>query len=98
MLFITIGILSANSPRAYCSVPFLEEAVLEHKADLGPALDGDADRFGVIDRNGRLPVPKRDPDPALHYLLEKRRWRGLWLVPWLLPICETALRLTTVFL
>jgi len=32
----------------------LRDAVLEHKADLGFAFDGDADRLGVIDRNGKI--------------------------------------------
>ncbi len=31
---------------------WLKEAVLKHKADFGIALDGDADRLGVIDNNG----------------------------------------------
>lgn len=30
----------------------LEKAVVEHKADLGIAFDGDADRCGIIDENG----------------------------------------------
>lgn len=32
----------------------LKAAVLEHKADLGLGLDGDADRLGVMDESGRL--------------------------------------------
>lgn len=32
----------------------LRAAVLAHKADLGLGLDGDADRLGVMDENGRL--------------------------------------------
>ncbi len=32
----------------------LKKAVLEHKADLGIALDGDADRIGAIDSKGRV--------------------------------------------
>lgn len=33
---------------------FLREAVLENKADLGIGLDGDGDRVGVLNRNGKL--------------------------------------------
>jgi len=32
----------------------LKKAVVEHGADLGIAYDGDGDRFGVIDRKGRI--------------------------------------------
>jgi phosphomannomutase / phosphoglucomutase len=32
----------------------LQEAVLQHKADLGIAFDGDADRIGAIDNNGTV--------------------------------------------
>lgn len=36
------------------NVGALRQAVLAHKADLGMGLDGDGDRLGVIDANGRL--------------------------------------------
>ena len=32
----------------------LKRAVKEHKADLGIAFDGDADRIGSIDENGKV--------------------------------------------
>jgi phosphomannomutase len=54
----------------------LKQAVLEEKADLGLALDGDADRFGVIDRDGSYVTPNEVLYLLLHYLLEYRRWRG----------------------
>jgi alpha-D-glucose phosphate-specific phosphoglucomutase len=54
----------------------LREMVLEKKADLGLALDGDADRFGVIDRGGEYLSPNEVLALLLYYLLEHRRWRG----------------------
>lgn len=54
----------------------LRETVLEHRADLGLALDGDADRFGVIDRGGEYLSPNEVLALLLYYLLEHRRWRG----------------------
>jgi phosphoglucosamine mutase len=40
--------VGATAPKA------LSEAVVEHKADLGIALDGDADRLIMVDNNGRI--------------------------------------------
>lgn len=37
----------------------LQQAVLDHQADLGLAFDGDADRIGVIDSSGKLIWPDR---------------------------------------
>lgn len=54
----------------------LRDAVLAARADLGLALDGDADRFGVIDRDGSYITPNEILYLLLHYLLEYRRWRG----------------------
>ncbi len=54
----------------------LREAVLEKGADIGLALDGDADRFGVIDRNGKYYSPNQILPLILYYLLEDRNWRG----------------------
>ncbi len=54
----------------------LKEKVLAARADLGLALDGDADRFGVIDRDGSYITPNEVLYLLLHYLLEYRRWRG----------------------
>jgi alpha-D-glucose phosphate-specific phosphoglucomutase len=62
-------------PTAACLSP-LREAVLAQKADLGLALDGDADRFGVIDQNGDYLSPNEILTLLLYYLLEQRRWRG----------------------
>lgn len=62
-------------PTAACLSP-LRDAVLAHKADLGLALDGDADRFGVIDRNGDYLSPNEILTLLFYYLLDQRRWRG----------------------
>jgi len=54
----------------------LRDAVLEKGADIGLALDGDADRFGVIDQQGEYYSPNRILPLILYYLLEDRNWRG----------------------
>jgi phosphomannomutase/phosphoglucomutase len=41
-------------PTVEANLEDLKSAVLEHKADLGIALDGDADRIGAIDSQGRV--------------------------------------------
>ncbi|MDD3315128.1 MAG: phosphoglucomutase/phosphomannomutase family protein [Syntrophaceticus sp.] len=62
-------------PSAACLAP-LREAVLEKGADIGLALDGDADRFGVIDSDGEYLSPNEMLPLILYYLLEDRNWRG----------------------
>ncbi len=54
----------------------LKKAVLESQADLGLALDGDADRFGVIDGQGEYLSPNEILPLLLDYLIEDRNWRG----------------------
>ncbi len=54
----------------------LKRAVMQEQADLGLALDGDADRFGVIDRDGSYISPNEVIYMLLHYLTEYRNWRG----------------------
>jgi len=41
------------------NLKWLQHAVLEHQADVGIALDGDADRIGVVDNTGRAILPDR---------------------------------------
>lgn len=36
------------------NMKMLQEAVLKNKADLGIAVDGDADRLGIVDENGKI--------------------------------------------
>ena len=54
----------------------LKQAVVRGHADLGLALDGDGDRFGVIDRDGSYLSPNEIIYMVLHYLTEYRNWRG----------------------
>ena len=56
----------ATSPKALC------EAVLTHRADLGIALDGDADRIQMIDAAGKL----YDGDQLLHAIVKSRVRHG----------------------
>lgn len=45
------------------------KAVIDNKADLGVALDGDADRFGVIDSKGTYLTPNKALTLMLWYML-----------------------------
>jgi len=49
----------------------LQEAVREERAVLGLATDGDADRFGVVDRNSRVVPPNLVLATLVDYLLGK---------------------------
>jgi len=54
----------------------LRQAIRAHKAALGLATDGDADRFGVLDEKGNF-VQVHDLMPMLfEYLVETRGWSG----------------------
>lgn len=50
----------------------LKEWVLEEKANMGLAMDGDADRFGIIDADGTFITPNQFL-PLLYYHLVKSR-------------------------
>ncbi|MCW3488769.1 phosphoglucomutase/phosphomannomutase family protein [Dethiobacter alkaliphilus] len=54
----------------------LAEKVKETKADIGVALDGDADRLGVIDPSGRYYSPNEILTLFMEYLIESRGWEG----------------------
>jgi phosphoglucosamine mutase len=56
----------ATSPKALC------EAVLAHGADLGVALDGDADRLQMVDARGQL----YDGDQLLYAIVRSRARHG----------------------
>lgn len=54
----------------------LKAAVLSHGAILGLALDGDADRFGVVDDRGQYWSPNRILYLLLQHILQTRSIRG----------------------
>ncbi len=54
----------------------LTHAVREHDAHLGLATDGDADRFGIIDRGGEFIEANIFLALAADYLLSERPWPG----------------------
>ena len=54
----------------------LAQSVISNRAAVGLAVDGDADRFGVIDGNGQF-VQIHDLLPILfEYLIKSRGWKG----------------------
>lgn len=58
------------------SLDQLRQLLKETGADLGLALDGDADRFGIIDSNGQYIRPNQFLPLLYYHLMEVRGWRG----------------------
>ena len=54
----------------------LQQAVLEHHADVGIATDGDADRLGIVDEQGRYVSANEVLVLLYYYLLAFRGWKG----------------------
>ncbi|MBI4371805.1 MAG: phosphoglucomutase/phosphomannomutase family protein [Elusimicrobia bacterium] len=54
----------------------LSEAVTARKAAAGLALDGDADRFGLVDENGSYLTPCQVFPMLALYLIERRKLKG----------------------
>ncbi len=54
----------------------LREAVLRQKASIGIAVDGDADRIGIIDDKGRYLPPHTVMPLILLHLIENRKLKG----------------------
>jgi alpha-D-glucose phosphate-specific phosphoglucomutase len=54
----------------------LIDIVKSGKADIGLALDGDADRFGIIDKNGRYISPNQVISILLVHLIKNRKYSG----------------------
>ncbi|HTG44833.1 MAG TPA: phosphoglucomutase/phosphomannomutase family protein [Verrucomicrobiae bacterium] len=50
--------------------------ILSGKASLGLGLDGDADRFGIVDKDGTWLTPNRVLALALYHLKKNRGWTG----------------------
>ena len=62
-------------------LPDLKRAVVNYKCDLGLALDGDGDRFGIVDGQGVFVDPNRLAYLLFEYLLNTRTFRG--------PVCRS---------
>lgn len=62
-------------------LPDLSRAVVNYKYDLGLALDGDGDRFGIIDEQGEFIDPNRFAYMLFEHLLTTRTFRG--------PVCRS---------
>lgn len=54
----------------------LQYAVKEHRADVGIATDGDADRLGIIDEQGNYITANETLALLYSYLLDKKGWKG----------------------
>ena len=54
----------------------LKHAVVSFNAQIGLALDGDADRFGIIDQEGNYIAPNEFLYLVLNHLLKTRTFRG----------------------
>jgi len=54
----------------------LKKAMEEHKACIGLATDGDGDRIGAMDADGRFINPHQIMALLIKYLVEKRGWSG----------------------
>src|SRR3954462_12608332 len=52
------------------------EAILTGKATLGLGLDGDADRFGIVDKDGTWLTPNQILALTLYHLKKNRGWTG----------------------
>ncbi|MEK7382014.1 MAG: hypothetical protein AAB262_01860, partial [Elusimicrobiota bacterium] len=52
------------------------EAVKKNKASIGLALDGDADRFGLVDENGKYLTPCQVFPMLCLYLIEQKKFKG----------------------
>jgi alpha-D-glucose phosphate-specific phosphoglucomutase len=59
----------------------LKRAVQSYQADLGLALDGDADRFGIIDADGDFITPNQFSYLLFDHLVKTRTYRG--------PVCRS---------
>lgn len=53
----------------------LTDAMIKENADLGLAMDGDADRFGIVDHDGNFINPNQVLYLLMHYLIHTRGWK-----------------------
>jgi len=63
------------SPSAH-ALRSLQNYVIDHQSDIGIATDGDADRIGVIDDNGKFLHPNDILVLLYYYLVKYKGWRG----------------------
>lgn len=63
------------SPSAH-TLGKLSSMVVEERYDLGIGTDGDADRIGIIDENGKFVHPNEIMILLYYYLLKYKGWRG----------------------
>ena len=54
----------------------VRDCILSGKASLGLGLDGDADRFGIVDKSGVWLTPNQILALALYHLKKNRGWTG----------------------
>ena len=54
----------------------VSECILSGKASLGLGLDGDADRFGIVDKDGSWLTPNQILALTLYHLKRNRGWTG----------------------
>ena len=54
----------------------LQSSVADHHADVGIATDGDADRLGIIDEQGRYVTANEVLALLYYYLLKYKGWKG----------------------
>ncbi len=54
----------------------VRDCILKGKASLGLGLDGDADRFGIVDKDGTWLTPNQVLALALYHLRKNRGWTG----------------------
>ena len=54
----------------------VSQLVRSRKAQLGLGLDGDADRFGIVDQDGTWLTPNQVLTLALYHLKKNRHWTG----------------------
>jgi phosphomannomutase len=54
----------------------VRECILKGRASLGLGLDGDADRFGIVDKDGTWLTPNQILALALYHLKKNRGWTG----------------------
>lgn len=63
------------SPSA-ATLKSLQNYVVDHNCDIGIATDGDADRIGVIDNNGKFLHPNDILVLLYYYLVKYKGWKG----------------------